>query len=85
MRGIFRGGVFIVFLCCCKIAAALEPTVKINIETQQRPVVNGQTNLPDGTDLMISMTRKESNHSAEDKGRGRRGKVPYAEIQSEGE
>jgi hypothetical protein len=67
MRGIFRGGVLIVLLSCCQIAAALEPIVKINIETPQRPVVNGQTNLPDGTNLMISISRKESNYSAEDK------------------
>jgi len=66
MCGIFRGGILIILLSCWRVAAALEPTVKVNIETPQRPVVNGKTNLPDGTDLMISISRKESNYSAED-------------------
>jgi len=67
MRGIVRGGVLVTLLLCSQIAAALEPTVKINIETPQRPVVNGETNLPDGTALMITLRRKASNYSADDK------------------
>lgn len=67
MRGIFRGGILIVLLSCCQVAAALEPTITVNVETPRRPVVNGQTNLPDDTELMISVRRKESNYWAEDK------------------
>jgi hypothetical protein len=84
MRGIFRSGVLIVLLSCGKVAAALEPTVKINIETPQRPVVNGQTNLPDGTELMISISRKESNYSAEDEVKVAGGKFRRQEFSQKG-
>src|SRR5713101_3452740 len=66
MRGIVRSGLLIVLLSYCKLAVALEPTIRVVVERPQRPVVNGQTNLPDGTELMISIRRKESNYFAED-------------------
>jgi len=56
----------ILFLSCSKIAAALEPTITVDIETPQRPVVKGETNLPDGTELMVTVSRKESSYSAQD-------------------
>ena len=55
----------ILFLSCSKIAAALEPTITVDIEPQ-RPVVKGETNLPDGTELMVTVSRKESSYSAQD-------------------
>jgi hypothetical protein len=57
----------VLFLSCPNIAAALEPRIKVDVETPQRPVVKGETNLPDGTELMVTVSRKESSYSAQDK------------------
>src|SRR5947208_1833636 len=57
----------IAFLSYATTGAALEPTIRVDVETPQRPVVNGQTNLPDGTELMVTVSRRESNYTAEDK------------------
>lgn len=62
-----KGVTVVTLMCCCTLAVALEPTFKVDIETPSRPVLNGQTNLPNGTELMITISRKESNFSAQDK------------------
>lgn len=46
----------IVLIAHSGTAAALEPTVTVDVETPARPVVNGRTNLPDGTVLDISIS-----------------------------
>jgi hypothetical protein len=66
MRHSARAVALIVLLCCHQLATALEPTVRVDVETPQRPVVNGKTNLPNGTKLIISVTRKEASYNAQD-------------------
>ena len=73
-----------VLLSCCKMAAALDPTFKLDIETPQRPVVSGQTNLPDGTELMITVSRKESSYLAQDKVKVNGGKFRSQQFSQRG-
>jgi hypothetical protein len=75
---------FIVLFFHCGVAAALEPTFKINVETPPRPVVNGQTNLPDGTELIISINRKETDYLAQDKVEVAGGKFTTQEFSEHG-
>jgi hypothetical protein len=48
-------------------AQALEPGVKLFIETPLRPIFHGVTNLPDGSDLMLTLSRPESGYMAQAK------------------
>jgi hypothetical protein len=66
MRKVSWAGALIVLLSHFQLASALEPAIKVVVETPPRPVVTGQTNLPDGTELMISISRKQSSYLAED-------------------
>jgi hypothetical protein len=50
-------------------AQALEPTIGIFVETPLRPVIRGSTNLPDGTELMLTLLRPESGYMAQSKTR----------------
>jgi len=56
--------VCIVAIFTSGVSAALTPTFKATIETPLRPVVTGQTNLPDGTELMLSISRAQSHFTA---------------------
>lgn len=44
--------------------SAIAPTFEVKVETPARPVVSGKTNLPDGTELMVRISRTPSNYSA---------------------
>jgi hypothetical protein len=55
-------------------ASALKVAIDATIEKAERPAVVGTTNLPDGIELMITLTRKESAFMAQDKARVVRGK-----------
>lgn len=46
---------------------AFEPTISIRIEAPPQPIVYGVTNLPDGTELLVTITRPESRYMAQDK------------------
>lgn len=48
-------------------ASALNVTLTTKIEGGGKPIVSGTTNLPDGIELMITISRKESNYRAQDK------------------
>ena len=48
-------------------AHALEPTMSIFVETPLRPVIHGATNLPDGSQLMLTLLRPESGYVAQSK------------------
>lgn len=43
---------------------AIAPTFDVKVETPARPVVTGKTNLPDGTELMVQISRAHSKYSA---------------------
>lgn len=58
---------FLPFLLVSFSANALTVTVSATSDGTDKPTINGQTNLPDGTELMITLKRKESRYSAEDK------------------
>ncbi len=44
-----------------------EPSLSVDLEGAPRPIVVGKTNLPDGTELMITIGRAESNYEAQSK------------------
>lgn len=58
---------FILTLLLSVDSWALNVSVKAKTDGAIRPTVKGSTNLPDGTELMISIRRKESNYFAQDK------------------
>jgi hypothetical protein len=45
----------------------LEPVIKAILENPSRPIVIGETNLPDDTSLLITISRKEASYRASDK------------------
>jgi hypothetical protein len=49
------------------ICLALTPTLTTAIENPVRPIVTGQTNLPDGTQLLLTISRAESRFEAQSK------------------
>lgn len=46
---------------------ALTPTMSAIVETPNQPVISGRTNLPDGTSLLITISRAASGYSAQTK------------------
>ena len=48
-------------------AQALNVSLSAKTEGGSKPIVTGVTNLPDGTDLMITISRTESQYMAQDK------------------
>ena len=47
------------------LSHAIEVVVTAEVQTSSRPTIQGYTNLPDGTKLSVSVTRKESAYHAE--------------------
>jgi hypothetical protein len=45
-------------------SSAIAPTFEVEVESPARPIVTGKTNLPDGTKLMVHISRAQSNYSA---------------------
>lgn len=62
--GIAVGLAALVFPSIC---VALTPTVTAAVDNPLRPTVNGKTNLPDGTELLLTLSRKESRFEAQTK------------------
>ena len=48
-------------------AEAMEPTMDIFIENPLQPIFHGATNLPDGSELMLTLSRPESGYMAQAK------------------
>lgn len=61
-------------------------TLEIKIETNgaSKPKILGETNLPDGTELMISLSGKTSNYNGQDKTKVQSGKFESSEFSSDG-
>src|SRR4051812_17251776 len=49
-----------------------------------RPIVEGTTNLPDGTELMVTLSRKSSSYRAQDKFKVRGGQFRSAQFSNRG-
>lgn len=58
---------FVVALLVATPASALNVIVKAHVEGDEKPIVVGSTNLPESTELMITVSRKESDYRAQDK------------------
>lgn len=56
-----------VMVSLCAPAAALEAELRIHIEQLPRPVVSGTTNLPDGTELLVTVERADIGYKAQAK------------------
>lgn len=67
MQTFSRIALCLVALSTSSLCLALTPILKTTIENPARPVVVGQTNLPDGTKLMLTISRKESRFEAQAK------------------
>ncbi|PWB82136.1 MAG: hypothetical protein C3F08_00415 [Candidatus Methylomirabilota bacterium] len=48
---------------------AFKATMSAKVEAADKPVVIGTTNLPEGTELMVTVKRSESGYMAQDKTR----------------
>jgi hypothetical protein len=48
-------------------AKAMEPTMDIFIENPLQPIFHGATNLPEGSELMLTLSRPESGYVAQAK------------------
>lgn len=55
-------------------ALAFRVVLTAKVDGGDRPVVVGSTNLPDGTELMVTVARKEIGYMAQDKARVSEGK-----------
>lgn len=66
-------------------AIALEARIAISAYRGDRPLISGTTNLPDGTDLMIEISRRQTNFSAQSKTKVVAGKFqagPFSQYSS---
>lgn len=48
-------------------AYALEPIISVSIETPEMPIIHGITNLPDQTEMLITVNRPATAYAAQDK------------------
>lgn len=48
-------------------ALALEPAMTLTVESPSKPIVHGTTNLPDGAELIVTISRAQSRYSAQSK------------------
>lgn len=48
-------------------AYALDPVMKVYVETPLQPVIYGVTNLPDGSELILTLSRQDSGYVAQSK------------------
>lgn len=49
------------------LEAGIEPTIDLLIENPLRPIFHGKTNLPDGSELMLTLSRPETLYMAQSK------------------
>ena len=64
---VFRVALFVSLLFFSGAAYALNVTMSVKAEGDGKPTITGTTNLPDGIDLMITISREESQYMAQDK------------------
>lgn len=55
-----RGLYLVVGIAFAMRLEALEPTMSVQVENAATPIIHGTTNLPDGSELIVSIWRKES-------------------------
>lgn len=65
-------------------ANALNVTLSVKTEGDRKPAIIGTTNLPDGIELMITISRKESQYMAQDKVFVKNGIFRSAEFSQKG-
>ncbi|WP_263772848.1 hypothetical protein [Propionivibrio soli] len=65
-------------------ALALNVTLVAKADRGSKPTITGVTNLPDGIDLMITISRKESQYMAQDKVKVKAGTFRSAEFSQKG-
>lgn len=65
IRGLFALAVILFVVACALPLSALTVTMTIKVEGQDKPIIVGSTNLPDGTELMVTITRRESAYMAQ--------------------
>ena len=76
---------FVISFCFFLEAAyALNVTLSAKAEGGGKPTITGRTNLPDGIELMISITRKESQYMAQDKVKVKDGAFRSTEFSQKG-
>lgn len=71
--------------CTTVNAHALVVTMSAKSDGGTKPSISGVTNLPDGTDLMLTITRRESSYSAQNKFKVVSGKFKSAPFTFGGE
>lgn len=53
-------------LSICSAAYALDPELKVNVDQPAHPTISGETNLPDQSELLISIRRDSNGYYAQD-------------------
>ena len=53
-------------ICTPVIAVALEPSISLSIEHPAKPIIHGTTNLPDGAELMLTVTKIGGGYTGQD-------------------
>lgn len=71
-------------LVCPGLCLAINPSFQVAIDTPQRPVVMGLTNLPDGTALLITISRKQSSFRAQSTAKVMGGKFRSEQFSQKG-
>ena len=75
----------LVLIFASSSAIALEPRITVTTSDDNRPVIFGITNLPDDTDLIIGISREQSNYAAQSKAKVVAGKFqagPFSQYGS---
>jgi hypothetical protein len=62
-----RLAVFFVLWLVAQATSAFSVSITTTLEGGDKPTVIGKTNLPNGTELMVTLSRKESSYMAQDK------------------
>lgn len=65
MHTFARAAFFLAAFASSGFCLALTPSIKTVVETPLRPIITGETNLPDGTELMLTISRPQSNFQAQ--------------------
>lgn len=66
------------------IASAFEPKMTTRVDTPSTPVIYGSTNLPEGTKLIVTLSRPESKYLAQDDVTVRNGQFRTAGFSAKG-
>ena len=82
MQSILKFGIL---LMATTNVMALNVAITATTENASKPTVVGTTNLPDGIELMVTLTRKESNFMAQDKAKVMQGKFRAGPFSQKGQ